>query len=241
MKILKKIPTILTILLVLLLLAITLFNLICAIKRHTTGDQCPTVFGFATAVVISGSMEPTIAVNDLVVIHKQAEYAEGDIVTYRTETLPVTHRILTRTVGEDGTVHLVTAGDYTQSPDKQELTEADVVGRVIAILPQFGAIQAFLQRPLGFVLITVLLAVLILLPDLLRLSRAEKEAAAEEHSAKKAADPALQAQIEALEEQLRTQQQKESRRRWKWGLILLCYLAVLALILVLAQALGSDL
>lgn len=50
-------------------------------------------------------------------------------------------RILSCTVGEDDTIRLVTAVDYTQSPDKQKLTEADVVGRVVAVLPQFGAIQ----------------------------------------------------------------------------------------------------
>ena len=240
MSIFKKISLILSLLLIFLLVAVTLFNLIAALKRQVGGDACPTVLGIATAVVISGSMEPEIEINDLVIIQQKKQYTVGDIVTYKTDATPVTHRIVAERTGEDGTVYFTTQGDNNDIADRTEITSDAIVGRVIAVLPQFGAIQAFLQRPIGFVLITALLAAFILLPDLVQLWRAEGKERAEPSPAQKAADPALQAQIEEIETQLRAQRQRAAQRRWRLGAALLVYLILLALLLVLAQALGAS-
>ncbi len=243
MKILKTSLSVLCVLLVAFLITVTVFNALVAIQRHTKGVQCPTVLGFATAVVISGSMEPSIEINDLVLIRAQAQYKAGDIVTYRAGEYPVTHRIISERVGEDGTVCFTTQGDNNNTPDREEVTADRIIGRVIAILPQFGAAQTFLQQPAGFVLLTAVFAALILLPDLIRLYRGEKGecAAGADAQPPTAADTELQAQIEKLEKALQTQKEGAMRKRRKWGLMLLGYLAVLALILMLLQTLGTDL
>lgn len=62
--------------------------------------QNATVFGFKTAVVLTGSMSGTIEPNDLIVTRRQKSYSVGDIITYSAGGTPVTHRITAET--EDG-------------------------------------------------------------------------------------------------------------------------------------------
>lgn len=45
----------------------------------------------------TGSMEPTLSVDDLLVIHQESDYTPGDIITFRSGSGLVTHRIVDET------------------------------------------------------------------------------------------------------------------------------------------------
>lgn len=69
------------------------------VQRKTGQTAFPMFLGVGKAIVVSGSMDPAIKVNDIVLVHQvpQAAYQKGDIVTYKSPNYPVTHRIQTIT------------------------------------------------------------------------------------------------------------------------------------------------
>ena len=144
--------TVSTVLIVALAL-VTVFNIISFVKRKTTGDVCPTVLGVGVAVVISGSMEPQIQVDDLVVIVETNDYALRDIVVYAGKNYPVTHRIVNMRTDEDGKVWVTTQGDANNTDDGEMPIER-IRGEVVCILPGAGRIQEFFQSPLGMLILT---------------------------------------------------------------------------------------
>lgn len=81
--------------------------------------------------VKSGSMIPTLNVNDIVIIKKERTYKIGDIVTYNynNECL-ITHRIISKQ--EDGTYK--TKGDNNNSDDPKYISNEDINGKVIFII-----------------------------------------------------------------------------------------------------------
>ena len=61
------------------------------------GDNMPMPFGFGAAVVLTGSMEPTLSANDLIFVARSAEYKTDDIVVYSTGKAAYLRRRATQT------------------------------------------------------------------------------------------------------------------------------------------------
>lgn len=128
------------------------------LAKQVLGKPYAGVFGLHMAVVLSGSMEPVISPNDLILVREQEDYQVGDIVMYQTQGLPVTHRI----VAEEET-GIVTKGDANNTADAPIL-QSQIIGKVILVIPAVGAVMEALQTPLGMFCLVVLLLVLIVLP-----------------------------------------------------------------------------
>lgn len=81
----KLIKNILIKLIYILLLPIIIWDLIIIIETIQNPNETPSVFGIKTFCIISGSMEPTISVNDIVIIKEveQNEIKRGDIVAFK--------------------------------------------------------------------------------------------------------------------------------------------------------------
>ena len=147
-----------------------LLSLVSVFKRLVLKEPVPLVLGFGTAVVISGSMEPTIRVEDLIIIHRQSDYKIDDIVTYRPDpptqsNRPITHRIIEKT--PDG---YVTKGDFNPTKD-EEIEKTQIIGRVVKVVPQVGRVISFFQQPLGVMLLVFGLFVMIEAPNLFKRMR----------------------------------------------------------------------
>ena len=109
-----------------------------------SGVRAPTVFGFATAAVATGSMAPAIDAGDLIVTRAQDGYAVGDIVTYlAADGTSTTHRIVAKSGGT-----YTTKGDANNAADPA-VGESAIVGKVVCALPGLGAAVTFLQSPAG--------------------------------------------------------------------------------------------
>lgn len=125
-------------------------NLYLMAARSLTGEQ-PTLFGYSTAVVVSGSMSGTIDVDDMVIIHRQNSYSDGDVITYiNSNSNLVTHRIYE--VTKDG---YITKGDANNTPDKEIVTKDNVVGIVVMVIPKIGLLISALKTPLGMLCIVL--------------------------------------------------------------------------------------
>lgn len=114
------------------------------------GNAMPMPFGFGISVVLSGSMEPTLSVNDMVVVHEQSNYQINDIVVYQSGSSLIIHRI----ESIDG-VKVITKGDANNVSD-QPINVSDIKGRAVFHIPIIGAIGLFMKGPVGFVLIAIL-------------------------------------------------------------------------------------
>ncbi len=145
-KVYYVIKTVLQVVLCVLIVILLVFNISTMVQR-AQGRQMPVVFGYSFAVVVSGSMEPEIQINDVVVTKSQKNYYEKDIITFcDTKTGDyVTHRIIL--VSEDGT--FLTKGDANDTDDKLAIPKEAVVGKVVTVLHGAGNIIRKMQSPLG--------------------------------------------------------------------------------------------
>lgn len=152
---------------------------------HLTGNAVPMPFGFGASVVLSGSMEPTLSVGDLLIVRQQESYETDDIVVYQSGSMPVVHRIMEIT---EETV--VTRGDANNTNDEPFPITA-IKGEVIGVIPLVGYLLWALKSPIATIL---MLAAAVLLVELsFRSGKAEKEKEKEK----------LKAEIRALMEELK--------------------------------------
>ena len=146
MKIFKKtIFTIFTVFIV-LLLAYNIYNFVCI---RILKKDISTVGGYGMLEVVSGSMEPTIKVGDIIVIDvEDKDYKIGDIITFRDINGSfVTHRIISI---EDNV--MVTQGDANDSVD-EEMSVSSIVGKYTMRIPGAGKLITSLKNPLVMTLI----------------------------------------------------------------------------------------
>lgn len=152
------------------------------------GNTLPMPFGYGTAVVMSGSMEPALSVNDLVIIKDAKHYAPGDIVVYQSGNSLIIHRI----VEIEGDV--VTArGDANNAADKP-FRMGLIKGKMCAVIPKVGGLAKLVKSPVG---ILALLSVSIVLLELSW--KKEKDCSEKELDAIKNEIRALRAQLESEE------------------------------------------
>ncbi len=110
------------------------------------GNKLPMPLGVGMAVVLSGSMEPELSVDDLVFIRKTSNFHEKQIVVYQEENILVVHRIA-EIAGDE----ITTKGDANDSFDAP--IHADMIkGEVFFVIPYVGVIVEFLQKPISVLL-----------------------------------------------------------------------------------------
>lgn len=170
-KALKLIGRVLSAAITALLAILLCGNLYTIAARALTDELQPAVFGWSTAVVISGSMSGEIEVNDMVVIHREKSYDTGDVITFESNGSLVTHRIVD--VTDDG---FVTKGDANNAEDLRPIPMENVVGRVVLVIPRVGAAIEFLRTPLGMMCLVLVGFAMIELPIVLG-GRKEEEGA----------------------------------------------------------------
>lgn len=109
--------------------------------KSLMGNSLPMPFGYGTAVVLSGSMEPTIKIDDLILVAAQKEYQVDDIVVFQSGNMLVVHRIVE---AEPDT--FITRGDANNASDAPVRKEM-VKGKVVGCIPGAGRITRMLKSP----------------------------------------------------------------------------------------------
>ena len=110
------------------------------------GNQVPMPFGVGASVVLSGSMEPTLSVGDLLLLTQEDRYTPGQIVVYQDGNAAVVHRLLAL---EGETAQ--TRGDANNSADAP-IPASAIKGRVVLAIPLLGHLMWALKTPLGIML-----------------------------------------------------------------------------------------
>ena len=116
--------------------------------------------GYKTAIILSGSMEPTLSVDDLVIVKKAEEIEPGDIVAYYDENgNKVMHRVID--VEEDT---ITTKGDANNTADIP-ISKDKVCGKYVGKIKYLGKIVKFIKTPLGISVCFVLIIIILLIPE----------------------------------------------------------------------------
>ena len=110
----------------------------------TQVDNLPKLFGVGEVVFLSGSMQPTIEVGSLGIVHEEKNYKEGDIVTYIKDRTLITHRI--KEIKSDK--EIIVQGDANNIAD-EPISKDMIEGRIIITIPHMGSILQILKTPYG--------------------------------------------------------------------------------------------
>ena len=104
--------------------------------KFVLGHQVPSIFGYSSLMVATGSMSGTIEEGDLIIIKDTGDYKIGDIVTFFQDgdDIPTTHRIYN--IDDEG--KWVTRGDANNSYDKRSITSDEIIGEVVLVIPYVG-------------------------------------------------------------------------------------------------------
>lgn len=122
--------------------------------NNLAGNQPHMPFGYGMAVVLSGSMEERLYVDDLVIIKSEDNYEINDIVLYQDANSLVIHRI----IEIDGDT-VTTKGDANNVADKP-INKSQIKGVLIYDIAKLGAVVNILKQPAPIV--TILTASLLL-------------------------------------------------------------------------------
>ena len=119
------------------------------------GNQMPMPFGVGVGVVVTGSMEPELSVDDVIVVRTASDYKVGDVVVYQSRHILVVHKI----IAVDGTTVTTqgTANDVADAP----IHVSDIKGKVWFQIDGAGAVLDWVRSPIGSILVLAL-AVLLL-------------------------------------------------------------------------------
>lgn len=116
-------------------------------------------WGYSFFKVVTGSMEPSISVGELLLTHDDSieDVEVGDVVSFRSQSPEmigsiITHRVVQITNDESGNTLLLTKGDNNLSVDAYYVSESNYVGTVVwnsgdGIL---SAILDFFSNKFGF-------------------------------------------------------------------------------------------
>ena len=126
--------------------------------RSLTGNVLPMPFGYGGAVVLSGSMEPAIMVDELIIVKAEDSYEVGDVVVYQSGSMMVVHRIMDM----DGE-RVITRGD-ANNMDDSPVELAQIKGKVIYHIPKVGGVVRILKTPVATLILIVAAVLSVELP-----------------------------------------------------------------------------
>lgn len=155
----------------------------------TKSGEAPSVFGYTALRVTTGSMEPTYAVDTMILVKKvlPEEIKENDVISFYSQDPALdgavnTHRVV-EIKEEDGERSFVTKGDNNNVVDSYDVESEYLLGKVVASSLIIGKISRLVANPLIFIPVILIPLVVILIGNLVGTIRMAKKIAKEEEEA----------------------------------------------------------
>lgn len=169
------------------LIAASLFVLLAVVL--TPSGQVPQVMGYSMLRVLTGSMEPEIPEQSMLLVRQtDPETLEvGDIISFFSPDPTLngslnTHRIA-RIEADGSSLRFVTKGDANVLEDQQTVDARQVVGKVVFISPLLGKLVSLVSNPLVFGLVILLPLAAMLIGNLVGAVKSAAKLAKEEEEA----------------------------------------------------------
>ena len=124
----------------------------------------PSIFGYKSFKVLSGSMEPFIKTGNMIIVKsiKSENIKVGDIITFKvSDKVLVTHRVK-EIVKQASKSFFKTKGDANNVADVKLVSPNQVVGSYAYQIPGMGLIMSFAKSKRGFVVFILFPALLLL-------------------------------------------------------------------------------
>lgn len=143
------------------LIILFIINLILSFEENTH------ILGIYMFNIVSESMEPTLNVNDVVIVQKCdiSKLKKDDIITFKQEGRIISHRIIDITE-ERGIIKFTTKGDNNEIPDLDKVEASQVYGKVLFSMKRVGKIVSYIQNARGFINIAIFAVIVFVLVSL---------------------------------------------------------------------------
>ncbi len=122
--------------------------------QSLTGDKMPMPLGYGASIVLSGSMEPELSVDDMIVVKATDEVAVGDVVVFQDGNSLVVHKI----IKIDGEL-ITTQGDANNTAD-DPITKDKIKGKLLFAVPKVGVVVEFIRQPVVMIAMSCMILVL---------------------------------------------------------------------------------
>lgn len=149
MKLWDKVGQFIINLLIVIIVIIALFTVYSFTALKVMNKDYVTIFGYTYFEVASGSMEPAISKNDMIIVKLTKDYQEEDIVTYYLNGDFITHRVKRIDVNT-----ITTKGDANNTKDTAISKDA-VLGKVVLVLPKAGIWKQVFLTPKVLILLII--------------------------------------------------------------------------------------
>ena len=161
----------------------------------TAQGKAASLFGYNILHVVTGSMEPTISVDDYILVKKEAmsSLEKDDIIAYYSEAKDISgklviHRIIQ--INDDGT--FITMGDANPVPDENAVRPDQILGRYKGRIEFLNWIASFIDVKkllLLAVIIPMFLASIYEVSTITKLVKKKKKLEAQEAAEKEQEEP----------------------------------------------------
>lgn len=127
-------------------------------KNITQEEEYTDIAGLYFFNIISGSMDPVIKKNDLVIVKKinYKELKENDIITFKQEDTVITHRIIKIIKMEDEFFYK-TKGDNNEIEDNFEVIPNQIYGKNIYSINNIGGLVDYIHTVNGLMNIIIII------------------------------------------------------------------------------------
>ena len=124
----KKIANII----ILILMIIVIILLYTFVETNILKKDYVNIFGYTVFQVETGSMAPTIKIDDIVIIKLGADINQDDVITYKKDRNFVTHRVVKIDEQE------ITAKGDNNNVEDEVIKKSQVIGKVVYTVKNVG-------------------------------------------------------------------------------------------------------
>lgn len=143
-----------------IIIPIIIYDMFLIIQTLLKPGVTPDFFGYKTFSIISGSMEPKININDIVIVKNvdKNQIKINDIITFKTENDTVTHRVINIKLIDNELIY-TTKGDSNEVTDIEKIEYNQIEGKYVGKIPKIGKLLSLLKNKYIFSLILIFLII----------------------------------------------------------------------------------
>lgn len=182
----KIIISVLIYILYIIIIPIIIFDMFLITQTIINPNKTPDFFGYKIFNIVTGSMEPTIKVDDIVVVKEEDKknIRKNDIITFKIVDEIITHRVIDIAY-DNGTLIYTTKGDKNDVTDIERVQFEQIEGKYVTKITKFGKIFTVLKNKYIFSLILILLIICYLIQRKNIQKKKERKNKREEYERKK--------------------------------------------------------
>ena len=114
------------------------------------------IFGYRVYLIMSGSMEQEISVEDAILVRETNQLLKGDIIAFQNGNSVTVHRIVN--IKTEGNKKLYqTKGDNNNIEDSNLVEQNQIKGKYVMKISGLGKIAMFFKRNLIFVILSLVI------------------------------------------------------------------------------------